>query len=65
MGQGCSRGQGGRLGGPRGSRPKGEVRGVHYHQRPRLMGPLMICKAIQVILRIHWGQVACFGVQGG
>ena len=28
------------------------------------MGPLSICEALQMILRIHWGQGTCLGVQG-
>ena len=32
-------------------------------QLPHLMGPLMICMALQVILRIRWAQRACLGAQ--
>ena len=44
-------GQGGRLGAPG---VKGGFLGVPKDQRPHLMGPLMICKALKVISGSTW-----------
>ena len=70
--RGVPGGQGGRLGSPMVSRGgqgvsqgvKGDVTGVLKYQRRHLNGLLIICKAVQVILRIQWGHWVCLGVQG-
>ena len=48
---GAPGGQGGRLGAPG---VKGGFLGVPKDQRPHLMGPLMICKALKVISGSTW-----------
>ena len=70
--RGVPGGQGGRLGGLKGSRGgqgvsqgvKGDVTGVLKYQRRHLNVLLIICKAVQVILRAQWDQWVCLGVQG-
>ena len=49
--------QGGRL---EGSLPLG----VPEEQWQHLIGPLMICKAVQVIFRVRWGLGGSLGVRG-
>ena len=62
---GVSRGEKGDIHKVPGGLGRLQFRGVPAGQRRHLMGPLIICRALQVSLRIQRGLGACLGVQLG